>query len=157
MGCRGVSATVALALSGCASYGSHLGASTLPAGEDEVSLNADVLVIDRGLGHQVLPAPEIGYRFGVASDLDLGGRLNAGSVELNARWRVIQSTFADLALVPAAELVVDVIARGVVGARLPLGRRWYVFPELNVLMPYDTRRGEWHLPTLQGGVAFQFE
>jgi hypothetical protein len=53
MGCRGVSAAVALALSGCASYGSHLGASTLPAGEDEVSLNADVLVIDRGLGPQV--------------------------------------------------------------------------------------------------------
>src|SRR5690349_9037500 len=101
MGCRGVSAAVALALSGCASYGSHLGASTLPAGEDEVSLNADVLVIDRGLGPQFLPAPELGYRLGVGKSLDLGGRLNAGSVELNARWRVIRSAFADVALVPA--------------------------------------------------------
>ena len=72
-----------------------------PPAPHEVSLNADVLVIDRGLGPQLLPAPELGYRFGVLTISTSEGALNAGSLELNARWRFLQDTAADLALVPA--------------------------------------------------------
>jgi len=212
MGCREVFALVS-ALSGCASYGSHLAASTLPPGDRELSLNADALVIDRGLGPQLLPNPELGYRFGVANHLDLGGRLNAGSLELNARWRFVQSPVADLALVPAlgfgfvpatnedtgtfnAHVLGSALAGlhlsersqlvlgprggftyafpltafggdttgdnlyyqlgGVLGVRFPIAKSAFLFPELNALWPYDTRREEWHFPTLQGGVALQF-
>jgi hypothetical protein len=72
---------------GCVSYGAHLSATPLAPGEREVSLNADALVVDRGLGPQLLPNPELGYRWGIARDWDVGGRLNVGSVEGNARWR----------------------------------------------------------------------
>lgn len=200
-------------LSGCASYGSHLAASPLPAGKRELSLNADVLVIDRGLGPQVLPNPEVGYRFGLGPELDLGGRLNAGSLEVNGRWRFARGV-ADLALVPGlglgfvpvtnsdtglfnahllasllagfhpserSELVLGArggvtyafpkslfagdtsedklvyLAGGVLGVRFPVGARTYLFPELNLLFPYDTYWDEWNFPTFQGGIALQFE
>lgn len=90
---------LALGSSGCASYGLHLTATPLAPGARELSLNADALVIDRGLGPQVLPNPELGYRVGVASDLDVGARLNAGSLEANARWRLTRGAL-DLAVVP---------------------------------------------------------
>jgi hypothetical protein len=87
-------------LGGCASYGSHLSASPTAPGNRELALSADVLVIDRGVGPQVLPNPEIGLRLGLVDDLDIGGRLNAGGFEGNARWRVLASEAFDLAVVP---------------------------------------------------------
>lgn len=46
---------------------------------------------------------------------------------------------------------------GVLGFRFPLGARSYLFPELNVLAPYDTERAEWQFPSIQAGIAFQFD
>jgi hypothetical protein len=199
------------AASACVSYGQHLTASPLPKGQRELSLNADALVVDRGFGAQVLPNPELGYRVGVGRDWDLGGRVNAGSLETNARWRFARG-FADWALVPGlgfgfvpvtnqdtglfnahlltsvlsglhvgerSQLVLGVrgaltyafpltafrgdasgdtlyyLGGGVLGIRFPIGRSAFLFPELNLLCPYDSRRSEWLLPTLQGGVALQ--
>lgn len=193
------------------SYGSHLSASTLPPGAGELSLNADALVVDRGLGAQALPNPELGYRRGLGRNLDAGGRLNVGSTEANLRWRFARGR-ADWTLVPAlgfgfvpvtnrdtglfnahalttllggvplsqrSQLVLGArgaltyafpltafrgrsggdtlywLVGGVAGYRFPLGERWFAFPELNVLYPYDGARAEWLYPTLQGGIAFQ--
>ena len=205
----------ALALPGasaCVSYGQHLSASPLPKSQRELSLNADVLVVDRGFGVQALPNPELGYRFGVGSDWDLGGRVNAGSLETNARWRIARG-FADFALVPGvgfgfvpvtnadtglfnmhllasalagwhvferSQLVIGArgavtyafpltafrgdasgdkvyyLWGGVLGLRFPLSQSVFLFPELNVMRPYDAQRGQWLSPTLQGGVALQW-
>jgi hypothetical protein len=199
--------------SGCVTYGSHLTARSLAAGSRELSLNADALVIDRGLGPQLLPNPELGYRLGVGQSIDVGGRLNAGSLELNARWQLLSGKAA-LALVPALgfgfvpvtnrdtglfnlhalgsalgsfrlrerwDLVVGarggmtyafpltawrgdasgdsvtLLAGGAIGLRFPLGKRSYLFPDLNLLFPYETQRDEWSFPTFQGGVALAFE
>jgi hypothetical protein len=199
--------------SGCVSYGSHLTAQSLAPAQRELSLNADALLIDRGVGPQVLPNPELGYRIGLTQRIDLGGRVNAGGLELNARWQLLSGKAA-LALVPAVgfgfvpvtnrdtglfnlhtlgsalgslrirerwDLVlglrsgmtyafpltafrgdasgdsVTLLAGGVCGVRFPVGKATYLFPELNLLVPYETGRSEWLFPTLQGGVALAFE
>jgi hypothetical protein len=204
---------VALGSASCVSYGSHLTAAALSQKQRELSLNADVLVIDRGLGPQVLPNPELGYRMGVQEGFDVGGRVNAGSAEVNARWQLARGSL-DVALVPGVgfgfvpatnadsglfnahalgSLLVsqhpaprwDIVAGlrgaltyafpltafrgdaagdnlywlagGVLGLRFPLGKTTLLFPEVNLLMPYDTSRELWSLPTLQGGVALVFE
>jgi hypothetical protein len=200
-------------LCSCASYGSHLSASPLPPGGRQLSVNADLLVIDRGLGPQVLPNPELGYRFGLGESVDIGGRLNAGSFEINTRVRVLRGVL-DLAVIPGvgfgfvpvtnadtglfnahglASLVgswhpvqswdvvfgaragltyafpltafrgvtagddVFYLIGGVLGIRFPIGKRTWLFPDLNLLYPYDTGRKAWNAPTLQGGVAFVFD
>lgn len=200
-------------LCSCASYGSHLSATPLPSGARELSLNADALVIDRGLGAQVLPAPELGYRVGLSNDLDVGGRVNAGGFELNLRARVLRGVL-DLAAIPGvgfgfvpvtnaetglfnAHALTSLVASfhpaprwdlvlgarggltyafpltafrgvtdgddvfyllgGVLGVRFPLGERSYLFPDFNLLFPYDSAAGSWTFPTLQGGVAFVFD
>lgn len=84
---------------GCVSYGAHLSATPLARGERELSFNADALLVDRGLGPQVLPNPELGYRWGLGGAWDIGGRVNAGGLEGNARWRFARGAL-DLALVP---------------------------------------------------------
>ena len=68
-------------MTGCASYGSHLDATALPPGRTQLSLNADALVIDRGLGPQVLPNPELGYRLGVSERLVALARSVRGETE----------------------------------------------------------------------------
>ncbi len=203
-----------IASSGCVSYGSHLGAVTLAPGKREVSVHADALLVDRGVGPQVLPNPGFAYRVGVVPNFDVGGRANLAGLELNARWRFLQHSFADLALVPAlgfgfvpvtnpdtglfdtramgsalasvhlsprSELVLgargglaytlpmtafrgdptgdDVyyLVGGVLGVRVPVGARTYLFPDVNVLFPYDTGRAEWQFPAVQGGIGFAFE
>lgn len=101
--CRAALSGVVFVLSGaaggCVSYGSHLAATPLAAGTRELSLNADALVIDRGLGAQVLPNPEVGYRVGLSRNVDVGGRVNAGSLELNTRVR-LHGGLLDLAVIP---------------------------------------------------------
>lgn len=200
-------------LYGCASYGSHLSATPLASGARELSVNADALLIDRGLGPQVLPNPELGYRVGLTHDLDVGGRVNAGGFELNARVRVLGGV-VDVAAIPAfgfgfvpvtnAETglfnahalgslvsswhpaprwnvvlgarggltyafpmtafrgVTDgsdafYLVGGVLGLRFPIGERTYLFPDVNLLYPYDTERRSWTSPTLQGGLAIVFD
>jgi hypothetical protein len=205
-------ASLALPLSGCVSYGSHLTASPLTAGAREVSFNADALVVDRGFGAQILPNPELGYRWGLLPDLDVGGRVNAGGLEGNARWRVARgpvsgalvpgvgfgfvpvtnrdtgllnahlllSALAGVEIARRSQLVIGArgavtyafpltalrgaggestvywLCGGVVGYRFPVGRQSFLFPELTVLYPYDSRRHDWLFPTVQGGVALQF-
>jgi hypothetical protein len=201
-------------LVGCASYGSHLTSSPVQPGKNSVLLAADALVIDRGVGPQVLPNPELGLRFGIAPRVDVGGRMNLGSVETNARWRFLDGPAFGLALVPGlgfgfvpvtnadtglfnAHVLGSLIAGvaiaertelvagargastyafplttfrgdpagarwlhaggGVLGVRFPVGRATYLFPEVNVLVPYDTGPADWYFPTLQGGVALEFE
>jgi hypothetical protein len=198
---------------GCASYGSHLAATPLRKSSSELSLNADGMIIDRGLGPQLLPNPEVGLRYGLTRDLDLGGRLNAGTLELDTRVRLVHTPAFALSVVPGvgggfvpvtnadtglcnANLLGSILggftlgsedeltlgprlistyafpltafqgdstgARfvhsvgGVIGARFRAGERLSLSPELNFFMPYDTERHEWYLPTVQGGLGFQF-
>jgi hypothetical protein len=94
-----LSALVLAGPAGCVSYGAHLAATPVAPGERELSVNADGLLVDRGLGPQPLPNPELGYRWGVARNWDVGGRVNAGSLETNARWRFAQGA-VDAAFVP---------------------------------------------------------
>ncbi len=87
-------------LLGCASYGSHLAATPVPQGTSELSLNADGMIIDRGLGPQLLPNPEAALRYGLLRELDVGGRLNAGSLELDGRLRLVHTKAFALSVVP---------------------------------------------------------
>lgn len=96
----GLPCAATLLTMGCATYGSHLTASPLPPGDGQLALTADALVIDRGLGPQVVPNPEVGLRRGLLDDLDIGGRVNVGGLEGNVRWRIAGSDRIDLALVP---------------------------------------------------------
>ena len=207
--------TLPLLLGGasCASYGSHVTATPLRPGGTELSLNADALVIDRGFGPQVLPNPELGLRWGLSPNLDLGGRLNAGGVETNLRWRFLHAPGCDVALlggtgfgfVPATNqdsgvfnanllgaalgslafgeqsqgvLGLRAVATyafppsafrgeasgarmlympgGVLGVRFPVGGATYLFPDVSVLVPYDSLRQSWGFPTIQAGIALQF-
>ncbi|HVY31959.1 MAG TPA: hypothetical protein VHB79_35735 [Polyangiaceae bacterium] len=200
-------------LSGCVSYGSHLSASPLPEHTREVSLNADVLIVDRGLGPQPLPNPELGYRRSINPSLDWGGRINAGSLETNLRWgfaggvvrwalvpglglgfvpvtnrdtglfnsHLLLSLLSGVRLGQRSELVLAArgaltyafpltllrgepgedtlyyLAGGALGFRFPVGEHTFLFPELDVLRAYDTQSERWLFPTLQGGVALQFD
>jgi hypothetical protein len=203
-----------IAVLGCATYGSHLSATPVAPGATELSVSADALILDRGFGPQIVPNPEAGWRIGVGEDLDVGGRLNLGGVEANARWRLLDGGTFDLTLVPglglgfvpvtnadtglfnlnalgALLLGVDLkrdwqlvlgtrgvaqctfplttfrgdtdaaklfyLAGGTLGLRLPLGKTTRLFPDLNILVPYDSERGEWYFPNIQAGVALTFE
>jgi hypothetical protein len=85
---------------GCASYGSHLAATPIRKGGSELSIHADGMIIDRGLGPQLLPNPEASLRYGLTRDLDFGGRLNAGSLELDLRYRFVETRAFSLSVVP---------------------------------------------------------
>jgi hypothetical protein len=177
-------------------------------------LSADVLVVDRGLGPQLLPNPEAGWRRGIGDDTDLGARINFGGVEANGRFRVLKSNGLHLALVPGvgvgfvpvtnadsglfhvsalgavlggvelarrSQFVIGArgiasyafpltafrgdaagakgiyLVGGVLGVRLPVGESTYLFPDINLLAPYDSDRRQWYFPSIQGGVSLQFE
>lgn len=199
---------------GCATYGSHLSATPVARGTEELSLSADALVIDRGFGPQIVPNPEVGWRHGSGDDFDVGGRVNLAGVEANARLRVLDGEWLDLAVVPGAgfgfvpatnadsglfnlsalgallagmqlhqrsQLVLGprgivtyafpltafggdtsgakliYLVGGTLGVRFPVGETTWLFPDVNVLVPYDSDRKEWYFPSIQGGVALQFE
>lgn len=181
---------------------------------DEVTLSADALIIDRGLGPQVVPNPEVGLRLGASKSIDFGGRVNVGGFEANARFRVWESELVELTLVPGAgfgfvpvtnadtglfnaNLLGAVLCGlnvsprsqlvfgprtsatyafpltafrgdasgakmiyhlgGVLGVRVPVGETTYLFPDVNLLFPYDSQTQAWYFPTIQGGVALQLE
>ncbi len=152
-------------------------------------------------------------RWGVVEDLDLGARVNVGTLEANARWRLVDAKAFDLSVVPGgsfgfvpatnqdaglfnasalgsvlggialgrSQLVLGArgmatyafpltafrgvaygakwfyLPGGTLGVRIAVGETTYLFPDLNVLVPYDTARKEWGFPMIQGGIALQFE
>ncbi len=75
-------------------------ATPVAPGEREWQVAADAVWLDRGYGPQVLPNPQLGLRFGLTPNVDIGGRLNAGSLELDSVMRVVDTSALDLALVP---------------------------------------------------------
>lgn len=91
---------LASAMSACANYGAHLNATPVAPGKRAWHVAADAVLLDRGSGPQVLPNPHLGLRFGLGPNVDLGGRLNAGSLELDSVIRVAQTSALDLAIVP---------------------------------------------------------
>ena len=74
----------------CASYSPHHTARLTPPGSNEVSLAADALVVDRGLGPELLGLPEFALSRGLSDDWDAGGRVYPFGVELNAKRRLVQ-------------------------------------------------------------------
>ncbi|HEX6766033.1 MAG TPA: hypothetical protein VF103_11160 [Polyangiaceae bacterium] len=93
--------TVALlAVPGCVSYGSHLTAKPTPPGTSEYSVNVDGLIIDRGLGPQVLPNPEASMRWGVSRNVDFGVRVNTLGAEASSRIALLRLDSYELTSVP---------------------------------------------------------
>jgi hypothetical protein len=206
---------VGLALcSACTSYGLHLTPTPLPERAQQLGVAFDALVIDRGFGPQWVPNPEFAWRRGVGHGVDLGGRINAGGVEANLRWRLLRQERFTLAAVPgmsfgfvpvtnadtglfnasalaallagmelesrwqlvlgargaatyafpltafqgeAAGAKMIYLAGGVLGLRCPVGESTFLFPDINVLVPYDSERQQWYFPNIQGGVSLEWE
>lgn len=84
----------------CASYSPHHTASLTPPGTNQVSLAADALVVDRGLGPELLGLPEFALSRGLSDDWDAGGRVYPFGVELNAKRRLVQSGNTLTSLMP---------------------------------------------------------
>lgn len=74
----------------CASYSPHHTARLAPAGTNEVSLAADALVVDRGLGPELLGLPEFALSRGLSENWDAGGRVYPFGIELNAKRRLVR-------------------------------------------------------------------
>lgn len=111
-------------LCGCASYGSHLTATPIAPDGAEASFHADAVILDRGLGPQALPNPELGFRLGYSEDVDFGGRLNVAGGELNTRLRLLRSKGADFTLSPYVGAgFVPLTNRDTGILRAPLGSR----------------------------------
>jgi hypothetical protein len=85
---------------GCASYNPHLAATPTPRSTTDLAVTADALLLDRGLGPELFPVPDVSLRRGVGADWDLGGRLFALGGELSARGRVYRAGRYQLALLP---------------------------------------------------------
>lgn len=85
---------------GCASYSPHHGARPVAAGANEASVAADALLVDRGLGPEVLAIPEFALSRGLRDDWDVGGRVYPFGVELNARHRVFAYGSALVSVMP---------------------------------------------------------
>lgn len=111
---------------GCASYGAHLSATPLKPDRDAIGLAADVVVIDRGFGAQVLPNPQLSWRHGLAEDLDLGLIANILSAEFSVRWAFVSRAGArltavfglGLGLVPVTNSDVGLMQAGLSGRLL---------------------------------------
>lgn len=86
-------------LGGCATYSSRLTPTPTPEGRYAAGVNVDVIVMDRGVGTHVLPNPEIWLRYGLAEDWDVGARINALGMAVDARWAPLQGELS-LAFVP---------------------------------------------------------
>jgi len=84
----------------CASYSPHHTARLTPPGTNEVSLAADALVVDRGLGPEVLGLPEFALSRGVSEDWDAGGRLYPFGVELSGKRRLVRDGNTQVSVMP---------------------------------------------------------
>jgi hypothetical protein len=90
----------ALAAANCATYNPHTAATPTRAGTTDFAATADVLVIDRGLGPELLAAPDVSLRRGLGTDWDAGLRLFPLGVELSARGRMYDGAVYDFSLLP---------------------------------------------------------
>jgi len=84
----------------CASYSPHHTARLTPPGSNEVSLAADALVVDRGLGPELLGLPEFALSRGLSDEWDAGGRVYPFGVELNAKRRLVRDGNTLVSLMP---------------------------------------------------------
>jgi len=84
----------------CASYSPHHTARLTPPGTNEVSLAADALVVDRGLGPEVLGLPEFALSRGLSEDWDAGGRVYPFGIEFNAKRRLVRDGKALVSVMP---------------------------------------------------------
>ncbi|HEY6722604.1 MAG TPA: hypothetical protein VI197_01195 [Polyangiaceae bacterium] len=84
----------------CASYSPHHAARLAPAGANETSVAADVLLVDRGLGPELFAIPEFALSRGLSQDWDAGGRVYPFGVELNARRRLLGYGAALVSVMP---------------------------------------------------------
>jgi hypothetical protein len=85
---------------GCATYNPHLAATPTARGATDLALTADALVVDRGLGPELMVAPDVSLRRGLRDDWDIGARFFPLGVELNARHRLLNSGAFQLSLMP---------------------------------------------------------
>jgi len=93
-------AALSLFLGGCATYNPHLDAAPTPRGTTDFGVSADALLVDRGVGPELLPAPDVSLRRGLGADWDLGVRLFPLGAEVSARRRVYDAGRYELALLP---------------------------------------------------------
>jgi len=87
-------------VAGCASYSPHQGASLTAFDQREYALAADAIVVDRGLGPEVLAVPEFGLSKRVSERWDAGGRVYPLGLELHARHRLYAQQGYQLTLMP---------------------------------------------------------
>lgn len=86
---------------GCASYGAHLTATPTPPGQHEVAVHADALVTTPNPGtQQARPSTELGFRWGLTNDIDVGVRGHGMGAEINSRLRLASSNGFDFTASP---------------------------------------------------------
>jgi hypothetical protein len=85
---------------GCATYNAHMTAAPTPPSTTDFAVTADALVVDRGLGPELLAAPDVSVRRGLGGDWDAGVRLFPLGAELSARHRLLEGPLYELAVAP---------------------------------------------------------
>lgn len=85
---------------GCSTYNPHLAATPTPRGATDLAITADALMVDRGLGPELLMAPDVSLRRGLRDHWDIGARLFPLGIELNARHRLLARGAFELSLMP---------------------------------------------------------
>jgi hypothetical protein len=85
---------------GCSTYNPHVAATPTPRGATNLAIAADALVVDRGLGPELMMAPDVSLRRGLRDDWDIGARLFPLGIELNARHRLLDRGAFELSLMP---------------------------------------------------------
>jgi hypothetical protein len=135
-----------------------------------IEANARFRVFDRGAFDLAL-VPGLGFGFVPVTNADTGlfnlsalGSLLLG-VELKPGWQLVmggrgmaQGTFPATTFrgdIDAAKLLY--LAGGTLGLRLPLGKTTWLFPDVNILVPYDSERNGWYFPNIQAGIGLAFE
>ena len=86
-----------------------------------------------------------GFTLGSRSELVVGLR---GQARLGLNAVAVQEDFA--------EATWSFAPGGSLGVRFPVSERFYLFPEVVVVAPYDLELGAFETPILQGGVAVQW-
>lgn len=92
--------SLTLSTSGCSTYGSHLTATPTPPGRHEVAVHANAVVNDPGPDHRTRPSAELGFRWGLTPDIDVGVRGHGMGGEVNSRLRLASGGGFDLTASP---------------------------------------------------------
>lgn len=91
---------------GCASFSTHLTPRPTTKGKTELDAHVNVLAYSKDDGQRrVFPNVELALRYGLSDTVDIGGKVNAGTVELNSRIALVLSDGFDLGIVPSAGIV----------------------------------------------------